>query len=344
MSAHSEGLTHRLVVSEQIGAVALDPIIGVQETERHPTDCLPRLPGLPATHVATTLGGMADITDQALFVGRFHIVLLHLPIGFLLLLAVLEIVARLPGLKSANASAGYILALTVPVSLATVACGWLLASGGEYDPELLFWHRWLGVAAAALSIVTAVLHRLAAGFAYRLCLFATVAVLMVASHYGGSITHGKDFLTRYAPASVRPLLGDTGAAEVPGGQSAGAAQRPAYATVVQPILDRTCVACHGADKAKGKLRLDSFEALLQGGAAGPVVEVGKTSAESELIKRILLPLEHDDHMPPEGKPQPTGDEVTLLRWWIDAGASGTQTATELKPSPEILRLIPAVTK
>jgi hypothetical protein len=284
---------------------------------------------------------MADLNESALFVGRFHIVLLHLPIGFLLLLAALELVARLPGLKSANASAGYILALTVPASLATVACGWLLAAGGDYDPELLFWHRWLGVATAALSIVTAILHRLAAGSAYRLSLLVTVAVLMVSSHYGGSITHGKDFLTRYAPASVRPLLGGKSA----GGQPAAAVANasPAYATVVQPILDRTCVSCHSAEKPKGKLRLDSFAAVLAGGAGGPSVKAGQ-SADSPLIQRILLPLEHDDHMPPEGKPQPTEDEVALLRWWIDAGADGTKTVAELNPNPDVSRLIQAQAK
>lgn len=284
---------------------------------------------------------MADTADPVLFVGRLHIVLLHLPIGFLFLLAALELVARLPGLKSANASAGYILALTVPASVATVVCGWLLAQGGDYDAELLFWHRWLGVAAAALNIVTAILHRLGAGWAYHLSLFATVAVLALASHNGGSITHGRDFLTRYAPWSARALPGGT--PDAPGGQAVAASERPAYATVVQPILDRTCVSCHSEDKAKGKLRLDSFEALQHGGAGGPVVETGQ-AADSELIKRIRLPLDDDDHMPPEGKPQPTADEVTLLTWWIDAGASGTQTMAELKPSPEILKLIPAVAR
>jgi uncharacterized membrane protein/mono/diheme cytochrome c family protein len=278
---------------------------------------------------------MADISDTAQFVGRLHLLLLHLPIGFLLLLAALELVACLPGLRNANASAGFILALAVPASLLTAFCGWQLARTGGYDEQLLFWHRWLGVAAAGLVLITAAGYRFRATIAYRLTLLATVVVLTIASHYGGSITHGKDFLTRHAPAPLKRLFGGGAAAE-----TGGATAPSAYAAVVQPILDRTCVACHSAEKPKGKLRLDSFVALLAGGAGGAVVQPGR-SAESELIKRLLLPLDHDDHMPPEGKPQPTPEEIALLRWWIDAGADGVKTVAELNPNPDIARLIEA---
>lgn len=281
---------------------------------------------------------MADISDSAQFVGRLHLLLLHLPIGFLLLLAALELVACLPGLKGANASAGYILALAVPVSWLTVLCGWQLARTGGYDEHLLFWHRWLGVATAALVLVTAVCHRFRATPAYRLSLLVTVGVLVAASHYGGSITHGRDFLTRHAPAPFRHVFG--GASASAPAAKGDAADLSAYTAVVQPILDRTCVSCHSAEKPKGKLRLDSFDGLMAGGAGGPSVQPGR-SADSALIQRILLPLEHDDHMPPEGKPQPTEEEIALLRWWIDAGADGQKTVAELDPRPDIRRLIEA---
>jgi uncharacterized membrane protein/mono/diheme cytochrome c family protein len=287
---------------------------------------------------------MAETSDLAIFVGRFHIVLLHLPIGILVLLAGLEAMACLPRFKTANASAGSILLLAVPASLVAAACGWLLATGGEYDENSLFWHRWLGVATVVLCMVTAVLHRFSVRGVYRLSLLATVVALTVASHLGGTLTHGKDFLTRHAPGPLGPLLrGGAAGLRVPGGAGSSSAQ-PAYAAVVQPILDRTCVSCHGAEKQKGKLRLDSFESLLEGGDAGPTIQAGR-AAESELMKRLLLPPDHDDHMPPEGKPQPTADEIALLKWWIDAGASPGKTVAELNPGPEVLPLIEAaVTK
>lgn len=87
---------------------------------------------------------MTEPSNFGLFIGRFHIILLHLPIGFLLLLAGLELAARLPRFRNANASAGYILVLAAPASVLTAGCGWLLAGSGGYDAQLLFWHRWLG--------------------------------------------------------------------------------------------------------------------------------------------------------------------------------------------------------
>ena len=113
-----------------------------------------------------------------------------------------------------------------------------------------------------------------------------------------------------------------------------------FATAIQPILDRACVSCHGADKQKGKLRLDSFAALMKGGDIGPAVQPGR-AADSELVKRIMFPLAHDDHMPPEGKPQPTADELTILKWWVEAGASADRPVAELNPGPEVRRALGA---
>jgi YHS domain-containing protein len=111
-----------------------------------------------------------------------------------------------------------------------------------------------------------------------------------------------------------------------------------YSAAVQPILNQYCGSCHGHEKVKGGLRLHSFEALRKGGDSGPALQPGDASG-SLLLRRILLPLSHDDHMPPEGKPQPTADDVALLRWWIDAGAPADKTAADLKPPPEIQRVL-----
>jgi hypothetical protein len=107
---------------------------------------------------------------------------------------------------------------------------------------------------------------------------------------------------------------------------------------VQPILDRHCTACHGPDKAKGGLRLDSIEGLVKGGDSGPVVVAGRP-AESLLVSRIRLPMEHDDHMPPEGKSQPAAEELRVLDWWISAGAATSGGVEELRVPDEIRRLL-----
>ena len=92
-----------------------------------------------------------------------------------------------------------------------------------------------------------------------------------------------------------------------------------YMARVAPILDKHCVACHGPEKQKGKLRLDSLEATLKGGSNGAGFEKG-ASAKSTFVASVARLLADDENMPPEGKGKPfTKEEVGLLRAWIDQG-------------------------
>ena len=81
-----------------------------------------------------------------------------------------------------------------------------------------------------------------------------------------------------------------------------------------------CSGCHGAEKRKAKMRLDTFDGVMRGGEDGAVVVAGDPS-KSLMMRRLLLPLDDEDHMPPAKKPQPTRAELDVLRWWIAQGAS-----------------------
>jgi uncharacterized membrane protein len=257
--------------------------------------------------------------DLVLFLGRFHPVLVHLPIGGLVLLGVLELLAKISRFKGAAQSNHLILGLTAAASVTAALLGWMLSQAGGYDPQLLQWHKWTGFAVAATCTVTYLLSRLGRLRAYRLSLLATLSVLVVASHLGASITHGRDFLTRYAPGPLRSLF--WGSAGAPAAHSTGPdpLQPRVFADVVRPILLQRCSACHGPEKQKADLRVDSLEALLKGGKDGPALVPGQAK-DSRLIQRLLSPLHDEDHMPPEGKPQPTPAELTVLEWWIESGA------------------------
>jgi len=101
---------------------------------------------------------MNEAPNLFLFLGRFHPLLVHRPIGFLALLIVLESLARFGRFRGANACAGYVLALLVPSALVSAACGWLLSQSGDYDGDLLRAHRWSGFAMALLCLVVALCH------------------------------------------------------------------------------------------------------------------------------------------------------------------------------------------
>ena len=93
---------------------------------------------------------------------------------------------------------------------------------------------------------------------------------------------------------------------------------------IQPILQQSCVKCHGAEKQKSKLRLDSREAALKGGKGGPSLVPG-TADKSDLYRRVILPKGDDDVMPNEGDLL-TKAQTDLIRDWINQGAVWPETA------------------
>jgi len=93
-----------------------------------------------------------------------------------------------------------------------------------------------------------------------------------------------------------------------------------YEKDIKPIFQKTCFKCHGAEKQKGKLRLDSLAATLKGGEDGKVVEPGE-SAKSVLVHNVSRLGDEDDWMPPVDKGDPLSkDQIGLIRAWIDQGA------------------------
>ncbi len=97
----------------------------------------------------------------------------------------------------------------------------------------------------------------------------------------------------------------------------GRADEISFERDIRPILSARCVACHGANKQKGELRLDAKRLALRGGESGPVIVPGK-SGESLLWRRVSS-TNDDERMPPDGKPL-TAEQLAALKAWIDAGA------------------------
>lgn len=96
-----------------------------------------------------------------------------------------------------------------------------------------------------------------------------------------------------------------------------------YEKDIKPIFEKSCVKCHGAEKPKGKLRLDSLAGALKGGIDGKVIEPGN-SAKSMLVHNVARVGHEDEWMPPPDnkhdiKPL-TNEEIGLIRAWIDQGA------------------------
>jgi hypothetical protein len=96
-----------------------------------------------------------------------------------------------------------------------------------------------------------------------------------------------------------------------------------YEKDIKPLFEQSCVKCHGTEKPKAKLRLDSLAGALKGGQDGKVVEPGN-SAKSMLVHNVAHVGDEDDWMPPPNNKlkikQLTPEQIGLLRAWIDQGA------------------------
>jgi hypothetical protein len=278
---------------------------------------------------------LADASPWLAVFGRAHFVLLHAPLGLLPALAVLEYGALL---LRRTPPRGPVLALAWLAALCGAAgagSGLVLAGSGGYDHELLEQHKLFGLALGGLCVVAALAAAFANRAPFRIVLALALVAMVPAGHLGGTMTHGDDFLfkpLRRAPAAPATPAPTPTPAPAPAPNAAndpdaapaapppaGPAADSAFARTIQPILARTCTACHNADKQKGELQLDTRAGIERGGENGPVLVPGKPE-ESPLLTRCELPLDDDDHMPPSDEDQPTAAELAALRWWIAAGA------------------------
>lgn len=277
---------------------------------------------------------LLQASDWTFFIGRFHPLLVHLPIGFLLIAALLEAGKRLNKMTVSDGAIRFILFWSAVGATMACVAGYLLSLGGGYDEKLLGNHQWQGIAVAVFAWMAWFFKsgKISIGSGIYLPALGLATILtFTAGHDGGSLTHGDGYLTQYTPEPFRALAGLPAKEEVTEGLKpiANIQEAVVYRDIVQPILEVRCVQCHNENKKKGGLRMDSMSQLLKGGESGAVLVSGK-GLESVMIKRCLLPDSDDDHMPPKGKPQLSESQITLLTWWIDQGAPSDKKVSELK--------------
>ncbi len=133
--------------------------------------------------------------------------------------------------------------------------------------------------------------------------------------------------------SVR-LAGAEPTAEAVGKLPAAVTRKVDFKSDVQPILEASCVKCHGRGKAKGEWKLDTREAFLQPGESGPTV-VLRDSAKSHLI-HLVAGTDPDAVMPEKGK-KLTPEQVGIFRAWVDQGLKWDAEVTFAKPAPNNLK-------
>jgi len=257
-----------------------------------------------------------------------HPMILHFPIVLIILYAsyVLFLQNRLSPQGTATQIGEWLLLLSAFTSAITAILGLFLSREEGYDAETLMWHKWGGVIVSLLMLLWYSLrNRLSATKAGTLAaIIISFAFIIFTGHQGAGITHGQNFL-------LAPLLPEKNQQQVL------LEDAEVFNHMVRPILETKCMGCHNSKKAKGELVMETRELLLKGGKTGKLWD----STEADfglLIRRIHLPLEARKHMPPQGKPQLTAEEISILNEWIKTGANFTVKVTDLDETSELRKL------
>jgi len=148
--------------------------------------------------------------DFIYFLGRFHVVVLHLPIGIILVAVLLETLARKEKFRYLDAAAPFLWSLAAITAVATVVLGYMHASEGGFEGRPVVLHRLYGTSVAVAACIIWWLRAKAVG-AYRrvqtLAAAIIVILVVVAGHYGGDLTHGETYYEQFLPDSLRSLFG-----------------------------------------------------------------------------------------------------------------------------------------
>ena len=269
-------------------------------------------------------------------IGRFHPLIIHLPIGFILIGLLIEINSQ--KFKSSNKILKFIFLWSSITCFISVLTGFL-----QYQNEGLLWesiqnHFISGIITLLLSVAFYFYLNKSKPFTALPRKVYTIGIffnLLITGHLGGNITHGEDHLIEPLPDSIKLFLNKDSVKEEYTFKNEIDINKPVFNNLIRPILDSKCVSCHNSKKSKGKLMLNNYEVLKKGGKNGLVINF-KNPELSEILVRIHLPKSEKKHMPPKAKKQLTKAEINILSHWINMGAPENTLIKDMEMSYELL--------
>ena len=274
------------------------------------------------------------IDDLLILLGRFHPLIIHLPIGFIVLGVLIELNKN--NLKWSKEALQFIFFWASITGIFSIITGYLQYQKEGYLWETIQGHLIAGILTVILSFIFYLYLKRNLVFESiktRFFTFGHILLLTITGHLGGNITHGEDHLKE----PFNNLVGISSSIEENTIRFYDDfAEKPVFTSLIQPLLDDKCVKCHNDKKSKGGLKMHTIESLKQGGKNGYVLNFDKPEL-SEILIRIHLPEQEKKHMPPSSGKQFSREEINVISQWINQGSSFSQKLNEFKIDDNLVR-------
>ena len=269
------------------------------------------------------------------FLGSLHPLIVHLPIGIVLLTIAIDVFMR-----NKNNSVQRVITMGWFFSffsgLLAAIFGWFLGDNGYYLESQINIHKWSGIAFVSICFIVWLLRYINFRFSKsfnRSVNLTSIILLMITGHFGGEMTHGQNYLFENLPYTQKKIsvttLSET--------KRSNNDSLFVYEDLIHPVLEEKCIACHNQNLASGGLNMSSIESMIKGGNSGAGIQNGNPF-ESLIYKRVSYPHDHPKFMPPTGVPL-SYDQIATLEWWIDNGAKKQMPVTLTRNDPKTLRFM-----
>ena len=276
--------------------------------------------------------------DWELFLGRFHPLMVHLPIGIFIMGYVLEILLQ-TGFRNLVESrkiviVTYVLALLS--GLVAAITGWLLSFSNNYDIASLSDHKQLGILTLIVILLVIIYQIKAPVKKNKLKITgSTIAIVLISvtGHLGGNLTHGSDYLLEYGPKMFKDNSEDPNSRLT----EVNPDSLKIFHDIIKPLIQTKCLACHNSTENFGELNLENYDGLFKEAAHDIPVLAGNPE-HSEFLKRVSLPWNHEKIMPPR-KSGFSYTDVQILRYWIENGADSLARFDSETMNKELIGLI-----
>ena len=262
------------------------------------------------------------------FIGKLHPLLIHLPIGVILVFILFEFIQLNNKIEKPKKIIQIIILLGVISGIASLISGYFLSLQGLHEGDILDRHKWIAtstiIAFTVYGYVT-YFHIIQKKIKFALLTFLLILILTT-GHLGGTLTHGENYWDFILSNGITNNQIKTTPYTVKNIEEARV-----FDDLIMVPFKQKCIQCHGLDRQKGKLRLDGKEWVLKGGEDGEIIDLNNPE-KSEILKRIFLDLDEEQHMPPKNKQQLSEDEKNIIEWWVSAGAPFNKKVSEIEKS------------